>query len=211
MPNKNTAPQRLGRMLSLAAAGVAALALAGPAQAACSQPSSTPLFSAFGDSNSYFLAPDGGFEGGAASWLKTSAFSVNDNEPWHVTGGSKGLLLSGGGSSATSPGMCVDLTNPSMRFFYKSNATGGVNSSYLMIEAILTSKIGTTSTILATVNSSSAWAPSPILDLRGATNAHLYSGLTDNDTATLKLRFTVMGSGASYSIDDVAVDPFRGG
>src|SRR3954464_11586107 len=198
MPNKNTAPQRVGRMLSLAAAGVAALALAGPAQAACSQPSSTPLFSAFGDSASYFLAPDGGFEAGAATWLKTSAYTVNDNESWHVTGGSKGMLLKGGGSSVTSPGACIDLTNPSMRFFYKSAATGGVNSSYLMVEAILTSQIGTTTTILGTVNPNTAWAATPVLDLRGATNAHLHSGVANNDTATLKLRFTVMNSGASY-------------
>jgi hypothetical protein len=211
MPNKNTAPIRLGRMLSLAAAGVAALALAGPAQAACTQPASTPLFSAFGDGASYFLAPDGGFEAGAGSWLKTSAVSVNDNEPWHVTGGSKGLLLKGGGASATSPGTCVDLANPSVRLFYKSTPTGGVDSSYLMVEAMLTSKIGTTTTILGTVNPNTAWAPTPVFDLRGATNAHLHSGIAGNDTATLKLRFTVMNSGSSYTLDDVAVDPFRGG
>ncbi len=50
-----------------------------------------------------------------------------------------------------------------------------------------------------------------MLDLRGAANAHLHSGIASNTTATLKLRFTVMNGGASYTIDDVEVDPFRGG
>jgi hypothetical protein len=80
-----------------------------------------------------------------------------------------------------------------------------------MIEAIVTSQIGTTTTILSSVSSHYDWAATPITSLIGATNAHLHSGLANNDTATLKLRFTVMGSGASYTIDDVEVDPFRGG
>ena len=46
-----------------------------------------------------------------------------------------------------------------------------------------------------------------MLDLRGAANAHLHSGIASNTTATLKLRFTVINSGASYTIDDVEVDP----
>jgi hypothetical protein len=211
MPNKNTAPHRLSRMLGLAAAGVAALALAGPAQAACTQPSTTKAFTAFGDSADYFLAPDGGFEGYASGWLKSNAAIVNDNESWRVAGGSKGLKLNGGGASATSPGFCIDLNNPSIRLFTKSTATGGVDSSYLMIEALITSQIGTTSTILGTVSSHYSWAATQVLDLRGAANAHLHSGLSSNTSATLKLRFTVMNGGASYTIDDVEVDPFRGG
>ena len=151
MPNKNTAPRRLRHMLTLAAAGIAALALAGPAQAACSQPATAKAFAQFGDQNDYFLAPDGGFEAWGSGWLKSDAAVVNDNEPWHVAGGTKGLLLKGSGASATSPGTCIDLNNPSARLFYKSTATGGVDSSYLMIEAQITSQIGTTSTIIGTV------------------------------------------------------------
>ena len=211
MPNKNTAPMRLRRMVSLAAAGVAALALAGPAQAACSQPSTTKAFAAFGDQNDYFAAPDGGFEAYASGWLKSNTAIVYDNEPWKVAGGTKALKLNGTGASATSPGFCIDLSNPTIRFFTKSTATGGVDSSWLMIEAIVTSQIGTTTTILSSVASHYGWTATPITSLVGATNAHLYSGLPNNDTATLKLRFTVMGSGASYTIDDVEVDPFRGG
>jgi hypothetical protein len=210
MPNEKT-PQRFSRILGLAAAGVAVLALAGPAQAACTQPSTTKAFSAFGDSADYFLAPDGGFEGYASGWLKTNASVVYDNESWHVAGGTRGLKLNGSGSSATSPGFCIDLNNPSVRLFTKSAPTGGIDSSYLMFEALITSQIGTTSTILGTVNPHTSWAPTQVLDLRGAANAHLHSGYANNTTATLKLRFTVMGAGGSYTIDDVEVDPFRGG
>jgi hypothetical protein len=210
MPNDKT-PQRFSRILGLTAAGVAALALAGPAQAACNQPSTTKAFSAFGDSADYFLAPDGGFEGYASGWLKSNASVVSDNESWRVAGGSKGLKLNGGGASATSPGFCIDLNNPTIRLFTKSAPTGGIDSSYLMIEAIVSSQIGTTTTILSTVASHGGWAATPVVSLVGATNAHLYSGIASNTTATLKLRFTVMNSGASYTIDDVEVDPFRGG
>jgi hypothetical protein len=198
-------------MVSLAAAGVAALALAGPAQAACSQPSTTKPFAGFGDQNDYFMAPDGGFEAYGSGWLKSNTATVYDNEPWKVAGGTKALRLNGGGASATSPGFCIDPSNPTIRLFTKSTATGGVDSSWLMIEAIVTSQIGTTTTILSTVSSHYGWAATPITSLVGATNAHLHSGLANNTTATLKLRFTVMGGGASYTIDDVEVDPFRGG
>src|SRR3954451_20815358 len=186
MPNEKT-PQRFSRILGLTAAGVAALALAGPAQAACTQPSTAKAFSAFGDSADYFLAPDGGFEASASGWLKTNTSIVNDNEPWHVAGGSKGLKLNGSGASATSTGFCIDLNNPSARLFTKSTATGGVDSSYLMIEALITSQIGTTSTILGTVSSHYGWAATQVLDLRGAANAHLHSAYANNTTATLKL------------------------
>jgi hypothetical protein len=209
MPNKNTHMRALRHAAALAA-GVASLALAGPAQAACSQPATTHAFSAFGDAADYFLAPDGGFEAGAAGWLRTNAYVVSGNETFNILGGTHSLQLKGGGASATSPGFCVDLSNPAIRLFYKSAPTGGVDSSYLQVEAILTSQIGTTDTILTTLNTSTAWKVSPVISLVGATNAHLHSGIVGNDTATLKLKFTVMNSGSSYSIDDVAVDPFRG-
>src|SRR5213075_2468954 len=108
----------------------------------CTQHATTKAFAAFGDNADYFLAPDGGFEAAAAGWALSNAAVQNGNESWNVAGGSHSLLLKGGGSSVTSPGFCVDLSNPTIRFFYKGTATGGINSSYLQVEAILTSQIG---------------------------------------------------------------------
>jgi hypothetical protein len=208
MPNKNTSPMR--RVATLAAAGAAVLAFAGPAQAAdCGQPTTTKAFSAFGDNNDYFTAPDGGFEAGGYGWTKSYASVVSGGEPWH--GGGKAMQLSGNGSSVTSPAFCIDIHDPTVRLFYKTNPTGGVDGSYLKVEVVISSLIGTTSQIIGTVSPNTSWGPTPAFDLAGAAAAHLNSGLQNNDTATLKLKFTVVNGGSSYTIDDVDVDPFRGG
>ena len=72
---------------------------------------------------SYVLAPDGGFEAGAAGWTLKGASVVAGNEPYQASG-SHALALSAG-DSATSPPMCVGITHPTVRFF-------AVNKGFLL-------------------------------------------------------------------------------
>ena len=105
----------------LAATTCAAMFLStGAAMASCpSQPVTQP-FAQFGDTNSYFLAPGGSFEGNQwqNGWNLNNAQITQGNETYHVNGaGDNQSLTINGGGSASSPDFCLDSTMPSFRFF----------------------------------------------------------------------------------------------
>jgi len=165
-------------------------------------------FLRFLDPLPYTLAPDGGFEAGAAGWkLSGGAKVVTGNEPFALSGpGTKSLQLPAG-SSATSPPMCVGLLLPIVRFVYQ----GGSLLSSLKVEAVWTNASGGQSSIvlLPGVLASGSWAPTlPLLQLGGALNALTLNGLTTE----MSFRFTptsgLFGSG-TWRIDDIYVDPWK--
>ena len=81
----------------------------------CTDPAVDSLLSAFGDLRSYFAAPGGDFENGAAGWQLTGgAAIVPGSSSLGVLGGSSSLQLAAG-SSAISPAFCVDERYPSFR------------------------------------------------------------------------------------------------
>jgi hypothetical protein len=205
-----------GRILLTALALLALLAVlsARPANAAeptllgCGYEPVSP-FLRFLDPLPYTLAPDGGFEAGAAGWtLSGGARVVSGNEPWLLggAGDSKSLLLPAG-SSATSPAMCVPLVLPIVRFF----AQGGSFLSTLKVEAIYTDGSGAQRSIvlLPGVLASSGWQPTlPLLQLGGALNALTLNGLTSEMSFRFTPRAGFFGSG-TWRIDDVYVDPWK--
>lgn len=110
---------------------IASLALAGTAEAnttplgstsvnytpasasTCDRPTFTQALRSYGDLRSYALAPSGSFTGPVAGWqLGTGAKLAAD------TARGTSLVLAPG-ASAISPGMCVDLDYPHLRFFNK--------------------------------------------------------------------------------------------
>src|SRR3954471_19669904 len=67
----------------------------------CDNGANSQPFAQWGDDNSYFLAPGGNFESGAAGWSLGGARVVSDQEPWRVAGGSgTHVLLVRPGASA---------------------------------------------------------------------------------------------------------------
>lgn len=166
-------------------------------------------FLRFLDPLPYTLAPDGGFEGGAAGWKLTGgARVVSGNESFALSGpGSKSLLIPSGGS-ATSPPMCVGLLLPVVRFVYQ----GGNLLSTMKVEAVWTNAAGGQSSIVllpVVLGGAASWTPTlPLLQLGGALNALTLNGLTTN----MSFRFTpkggLFGSG-NWRIDDVYVDPWK--
>src|SRR6185503_2800287 len=110
----------------------------------CGYAASNP-FLRFLDPLPYTLAPDGGFEGGAAGWqLSGGARVVAGNESFMLSGpGSKALQLPAG-SSATSPPMCVGLLLPVVRFVTQ----GGALLSNLNVEAVWTNASGGQSSLV---------------------------------------------------------------
>jgi hypothetical protein len=109
------------------AAGVAALAMAafpGVASAAkCDKVPTTKVFAAIGDTNDYFLAPGGDFEG-KLEWKTSGPVIQAYTHRALAVAGSTGLVL-GAGGSVTSPQLCADIDRPTLRFFaYAPQRTG---------------------------------------------------------------------------------------
>ena len=84
-------------------------------------------FTAWDDFADYFLAPDGSFSGGAASWTLTGAEVTGDENPY--------VALPAEGS-ATSPSICVAEDDPTMRFFAQGQGE-------LQVEVLYTDGEGT--------------------------------------------------------------------
>jgi hypothetical protein len=154
------------------------------------------------DPLTYTLAPDGGFEQGAAGWtLSGGAAVVAGNEPWRVNapGDSRSLSIPAG-ARATSPEMCIGLLHPTLRLFARNTAFLGLG--LLAVEAeVKALGIGLWLPVGAVLAGGSfqPTLPFPLL-------ANLTSPLA-GERATVRLRFTAVGG--KFGIDDVYVDPFK--
>ena len=206
----------IGRVLVAALAAMAMLAVlaAKPARAAepsllgCGDEPSHP-FLRFLDPLPYVLAPDGGFERGAAGWkLSGGAKVTSGNDPFYLSGpGSRSLTIPSGGS-ATSPPMCVGLVLPVVRFV----STGGSLLSTLKVEAVYTNTFGQQTAVeLPVVLPSASWQPTlPLVQLGGAVNAATLNGLTTEMSFRFTPRGGLFGTG-TWRIDDIFVDPWKVG
>jgi hypothetical protein len=155
----------------------------------------------------YVLAPDGGFEGGAAGWTLTGgAKVVAGNEPYRVRSETDARSLSlPMGSSATSPAMCIGVDAPTARLFVSNS---GSLLSTLRVDVVSRDALGIETTLpVALVLGTRTWQPTlpfPVL-------ANLTSlGLVANQTTQVSFRFTPMGVLGGWKMDDLYVDPFKG-
>jgi hypothetical protein len=191
----------------VAASAVAMAAGAAPAGAAvvCPNPTSQP-FAQFGDRLSYAFEPNGGFESGSAGWTLTGgARVVPGNESYAVSGPGTHSLSLPAGSSATSPPMCVGVISTNMRFF-ATNA--GARASQLHVQVIYNGGVGALLGGLGQTlgisdegsdSAGAAWVPAnPVL---------MTGGLLPLFTQSVQFRFTPLGAGGSWRIDDVYLDP----
>jgi hypothetical protein len=166
-------------------------------------------FMRFLDPLPYVLAPDGGFEAGAAGWqLSGGARVVLGNEPFALSGpGTKSLQIPAGGS-ATSPPMCVGLVLPIVRFV----ATGGTLLSTLKVEAVWKDGAGRERSLELlpfVLGGTRSWVPTlPLLQLGGVLDALTLNGLTTEMSFRFTPRAGLFGSG-TWKIDDVYVDPWK--
>jgi hypothetical protein len=157
-----------------------------------------PVFLPWGDWESYYFAPNGGFENGAANWSLSGGAQVvtQDNEPWFLAGfGSHALSIPTGGSASIN--VCFGLTYPAVRFF----AAGADGDARIHVRVVSRSLLGVLSVLDGgTFTAGSKWQPSPkISTLFSALGAPLGS-------KTMQLQFTVESGTAQ--IDDLFVDPF---
>ena len=164
--------------------------------------SGAQVFAPWGDTASYFLAPNGGLESGSTGWsLSGDAAVVLGNEPFLATGSHSLYLPSG--SSATSPIICIGSNDPYVRLF-GSDAGGSDGGLHVRVTwyGLLNKVLGVTD--FTTYGYGADWAPLSKLDSSGGGNVLI--PLLGSTSARIEL--TPVGSGSRWQIDDLYVDPW---
>jgi hypothetical protein len=188
---------------AVATALLALVAFAGSAQA-CSYDGAEQVFSPWGDQRNYVLAPDGGFEAGAAGWsLSRGAAVVGGNEGYYLNdaGDSRSLSLPAG-SSAGSPPVCMAIDTPSFRLMARNS---GDPSSRLRVEAVYRLLGLVRTKAISTISAGLSWAPtqsvSTVLSLSTIVGTLIPSAI--------EIRLTPLDANGNWQVDDLYIDPFR--
>jgi hypothetical protein len=204
-------PSRIRLAAVAVVAVVASTVFASAAQAGvapdsgCADGGASQVFAPWLDPSSYVLAPDGGFEAGAADWSLAGAQVVADNEPWSVRAASDGRALAIDGGSVTSPPVCVGIERPTIRFFARNT---GSPLGVLSVEALVRTTDGLTAAVpIGVVAGGHGWAPTMPMPIV----ANLLPLLPGDDDTTVRLRFRAVGLASSWAVDDLYVDPYSKG
>jgi hypothetical protein len=191
------------KLLTATVAALVAVAMMAATAQACSYTGAEQVFKPWGDSNSYVLAPNGGFEAGGLGWvLAGGAKTVEGNESFNLNdaGDSRSLALPAG-STAVSPPICMSLDTPIFRLLARNTGSAGsglrVEAIYPLLGLIRTK---TVSTVYAGPN----WAPSQQM----STVLTLSTIVGTLIPSAVQIRITPTGSGGNWQVDDLYVDPF---
>jgi hypothetical protein len=169
------------------------------AGAACPTAATSKPFAKFGDSAAYASLAGGSFESGAPGWSLSGSTVLSGNESYNVAGGSHSLAIQPTGV-AVSPTFCVNIAEPSFRFFLRQTS-----GSWAVLNVVLrwTDSGGTShDTTVGSLQTGTSWQASPVLQL--ATTLPL---TTSASTISAKLVFKPEQYGGAWAIDDVYVDP----
>lgn len=189
-----TRRNRSARCLGAAALAVLSLA-ASPAAASASCPDvpSSQALLAFGDSNDYFLAPGGSFEG-YNSWERSGFVHREDAlKPFSLAG--PNALEIAPGAAATSPELCMSEIHSHLRYFARSASAAGS----MRVDAIEDGIATPLGVVDGTRHGS--WALSAPVPLAPALD------IAPDASRTVRLRFTAVEG--EWKIDGVYVDPYR--
>ena len=164
--------------------------------------SGTQVFSQWGDSASYFLAPDGDLENGSSGWsLAGGASVVHGNEPFLPTGSHSLSLPSG--STATTPVICIGSNDPYVRLFGSDDGgyDGGLHVRVTWY-GLLNTVLGITD--FTTYDAGNGWAP--LGKLASAGGGDVLVPLLGSTSA--RISFSPVGAGSRWQLDDLYVDPW---
>ena len=203
--------RKIGRTVAAAIiATIASAAFASTADAglltasaqSCDDPTLEQPFKRWGDSASYKMVGDGGFESGANGWsLSGGAYVASGNESYYVGGAAdRRSLVLPFGSRAVSPFTCVGLDEPTLRLFAKRR--NGLLTT-LLVEMQVQTSLGLSLWLPVVPGDvgGSSWHPTVAMPLV----ANLLT-LSSTDRTPVRFRFSPLLLG-SWQIDDVYVDP----
>jgi hypothetical protein len=183
----------------------ASVASAAGTTKSCTTRDQDQIFSAWGDTNSYFPMPNGGFEDGSYNWwLSGGASVVWGNEPYNVGGWlDMRSLRMPTGATAESRTICVGVGEDSVRMFVRNpRVPGAVLHIDATVRNISTGAVAKSSYDIDAYDTPYGWSPTARLSI-----PNLLSGPTDQQELTL--RFTAVGTPANWYVDDVYVDPWK--
>jgi hypothetical protein len=202
---------KLKIFIAMAVCSVAAIAapaanaglLVSSAESCDTQQFSNP-FSKWGDNATYTPVPGGDFEAGSKGWtLSGGAKVVSGNESYKVGGSTdaRSLQIPAGGV-ATSPAMCVGLSEPTIRWFQKQSSLLGLTGA-MTVSVLTETSLGlVVETPVGAGLLTSSWNPS----LTGVILTNLLPLLPNNKTA-VAFRFRAVTG--TWTVDDVYVDPYQ--
>jgi hypothetical protein len=170
----------------------------------CTQPT-TQAFLFANDKKDYVLAPGGNVEGSLAGWSLTGGAAAVAGGAPAVTGapaGTKSLLIPSGASVTSAP-MCVAAHSPFFRFQARNAGVPGA----LKVEVLyLDGPRYTGEREAGVITAGSTWAATNRVSLSQG-----IMGVNGSSTsqATVAFRFTPVGTGGTWQVDDLYVDPYR--
>jgi hypothetical protein len=190
-------------LFTVMAVVASAMALMAASAQACSYTGAEQVFRPWGDTDSYVLAPNGGFEAGGLGWgLFGGAQTVEGNEAFYLNdpADDRSLSLPAGSSAISSP-ICMSLDTPTFRLVARNT---GNTSSGLRVEAVypLLGLIRTKT--VSTVYGDANWAPSQKM----STVLTLSTIVGTLVPSSVQIRITPVGSGGNWQVDDLYIDPF---
>jgi len=173
-----------------------------PASAGSCDATGTQPFFPWLDPARYFVAPGGTFETGTDKWqLGGGAAVVPGNEPYlvHDAADDESLSLPPGSSALTRP-VCLELTDPTIRFFALNT---GSPLATLKVEVLFRDGLGALlgRVTIANLVALGKWQPTAAIPVLA--NAAVLAG-----TSSVQFRFSPNGNGGAWQIDDVYVDPW---
>ena len=167
----------------------------------CGYSEPSQLFLAWGDDASYMLAPEGDFAQ-TDEWSLKNANVVSWADPF--SGAQQSLEL-GKGAEAVTPAMCVDLDNPTFRFFTRD--VGGNDKSNLKVDVLYEDFDGHVKHLtIAKLKAGSEWQPSIIVPIY----MNMLAAASPSGVTAVAFAFKAEGvqKDETLSISSFVVDPY---
>jgi hypothetical protein len=171
------------------------------ALADCGYGPTQQVFSNWGDSASYALAPGGDLSDTIGWTLKNTQLST-DHDPY--TDGSGSLLFAKGDAEAITPVTCVNLDNPSMRVFVADQ--GGNGKAHLDVTLVYEGLDGGSQKLtVARLMVGDKWQPSVVIPIP----VGVLAAGNANGWVPVAFDFKVKGlqKDETFSLDGIWVDP----
>jgi hypothetical protein len=172
------------------------------ATADCGSVPSSQVFLQWGDPNNYSLVPQGDFSITTGWTLNKQATVVGGADPFSGAGQS---LQLGNGADAATPAMCVNVSNPTIRFFTRDQ--GGNGKSNLKVDVLYEDFGGNVKHLtVARLKAGDQWAPSLIVPMY--MNMLAQASPTGLTAVAFEFKAEGLQKNETLSISSLYVDPY---
>jgi hypothetical protein len=173
------------------------------ASAACGYgEDASQVFLPWGDLADYALAPQGDFSASDQWTLGKQASVVDEGDPFSGAGHS---LQLGHDAQAATPAMCVDLDNPTIRFFTRDE--GGNGKANLKVDVLYEDFNGAVKKLtIARLKAGADWQPSVVVPMY----MNMLAAASPSGVTAVAFQFKAEGlsKGETLSISSLYVDPY---